>query len=128
MKAFSLQEYLENPQRKIVTRNGGKIRIICTDKKSTCYPIVALLEYSDENTTNKEAVIFYNEKGKIDLYNNNVDLFFAPEKKEGWITVCKDGDDYYTGGTEIYSSEFEAVSHFRKKFDSIKTVKIEWEE
>lgn len=82
MKAFSLQEYLENPQRKIVTRNGGKIRIICTDKKSTCYPIVALLEYSDENTSNKEAVIFYNEKGKIDLYNNNVDLFFATEDEE----------------------------------------------
>lgn len=82
MKAFRLQEYLENPQRKIVTRNGGKIRIICTDKKSTCYPIVALLEYSDENTSNKEAVIFYNEKGKIDLYNNNVDLFFATEDEE----------------------------------------------
>lgn len=82
MKAFSLQEYLENPQRKIVTRNGDKIRIICTDKKSTGYPIVALLEYSDENTTNKEAVIFYNKKGKINLCNNNVDLFFATEDEE----------------------------------------------
>lgn len=82
MKQFSLQEYLENPQRKIVTRNGDKIRIICTDKKSTGYPIVALLEYSDENTTNKEAVIFYNEKGKINLCNNNVDLFFATEDEE----------------------------------------------
>lgn len=82
MKAFSLQEYLENPQRKIVTRNGDKIRIICTDKKSTGYPIVALLEYSDENTSNKEAVMFYNEKGKINLCNNNVDLFFATEDEE----------------------------------------------
>lgn len=82
MEQFSLQEYLENPQRKIVTRNGDKIRIICTDKKSTGYPIVALLEYSDENTTNKEAVIFYNEKGKINLCNNNVDLFFAMEDEE----------------------------------------------
>lgn len=82
MEQFSLQEYLENPQRKIVTRNGDKIRIICTDKKSTGYPIVALLEYSDENTTNKEAVMFYNEKGKINLCNNNVDLFFATEDEE----------------------------------------------
>lgn len=82
MEQFSLQEYLENPQRKIVTRNGDKIRIICTDKKSTGYPIVALLEYSDENTTNKEAVIFYNKKGKINLCNNNVDLFFATEDEE----------------------------------------------
>lgn len=77
MKAFSLQEYLENPQRKLVTRDGRSVRIICTDKKSTGDPIVALLEYSDENTTNKEAVIFYNEKGKINLCDNDADLFFV---------------------------------------------------
>ena len=65
MKAFNLQAYLENPQRKIVTRNGDKIRIICTDKKSTGYPIVALLGYSDENTTNKEAVFFITKKVKL---------------------------------------------------------------
>lgn len=106
MKAFSLQEYLENPQRKIVTRNGGKIRIICTDKKSTCYPIVALLEYSDENTTNKEAVIFYNEKGKIDLYNNNVDLFFATEDEEKNDTSTTT-DKITRGGTSMKQFSLE---------------------
>lgn len=82
MEQFSLKEYLEHPDRKVVTRDGRNVRIICTDKKFTGYPIVALLEYSDENTTNKEAVIFYNEKGKINLCNNNVDLFFATEDEE----------------------------------------------
>lgn len=106
MKAFSLQEYLENPQRKIVTRNGGKIRIICTDKKSTCYPIVALLEYSDENTTNKESVIFYNEKGKIDLYNNNVDLFFATEDEEKNDTSTTT-DKITRGGTSMKQFSLE---------------------
>ena len=57
-----------------------------------------------------------------------VDLFFAPEKHEGYINVYGDGDDYYTGGTEIYSSEAEAVSHAMKKFGYVKTVKVEWEE
>lgn len=106
MKAFSLQEYLENPQRKIVTRNGGKIRIICTDKKSTYYPIIALLEYSDENTSNKEAVIFYNEKGKIDLYNNNVDLFFATEDEEKNDTSTTT-DKITRGGTSMKQFSLE---------------------
>lgn len=42
--------------------------------------------------------------------------------------ITRDGDDYYTGGTEIYSSEAEAVSHAMKKFGYVKTVKVEWEE
>lgn len=82
MRQFSLEEYIRHPDRKVVTRDGRSVRIICTDKKSSGYPIVALLEYSDENTSNKEAVIFYNEKGKINLCNNNVDLFFATENEE----------------------------------------------
>ena len=57
-----------------------------------------------------------------------VDLFFAPEKKEGHINVYRDGDNYYIGGTEIYSSEAEAVSHATKEFGYVKTVKVEWEE
>lgn len=56
------------------------------------------------------------------------DLMFAPEKKEGYINVYRDGDDYYAGGAEIYSSEIEAVSYATEKFGYVKTVKVEWEE
>lgn len=127
MKQFDLQEYLKKPQRKIVTRNGDKIRIICTDKKSSGYPIVALLEYSEENNTNKEAVIFYNEKSKINLCNNNVDLFFASEKKEGWINLYKDGNKTVIGNVYPFESEELAKKAMSDK-DYIATCKIEWEE
>lgn len=32
MKEFSLEEYLAHPKRKIVTRDGRKVRIVCTDR------------------------------------------------------------------------------------------------
>lgn len=35
MKQFSLEKYLANPERKIVTREGKKVRIICTDRAGT---------------------------------------------------------------------------------------------
>lgn len=124
MEQFNLQEYLKNPNRKIITRDGRSVRIVCTDMKTEYYPIIALIE----NLGGKEFSMLYTPDGISGNSIDSINLFFAPIKKEGWITVCKDGDDYYTGGTEIYSSESEAVSHFRKKFDSIKTVKIEWEE
>lgn len=124
MKQFNLEEYWKNPSRKVITRDGRNARILCTDRISDTCPIVALVQENDN-----ERIFSYTKDGLwFENIQNSSDLFFAPEKKEGWITVCKDGDDYYTGGTEIYSSEAEAVIHFRKKFDSIKTVKIEWEE
>lgn len=43
MKQFSLNEYLANPSRKVVTRDGHSVRIICTDA-NRFFPIVALIE------------------------------------------------------------------------------------
>ena len=44
MKPFNLEEYLANPNRKIVTRDGRNVRIICTDRKDSDFPIVALVK------------------------------------------------------------------------------------
>ena len=40
MKQFDLQEYLKNPSRKVVTRDGRDVRIICTNYDSFS-PIIA---------------------------------------------------------------------------------------
>ena len=34
MEQFSLEKYLANPSRKVVTRSGHSVRIICTDRKA----------------------------------------------------------------------------------------------
>ena len=34
MKQFDLQEYLKNPSRKVATRDGRDVRIICTNYDS----------------------------------------------------------------------------------------------
>lgn len=127
MKQFSVEEYLKDPNKKVVTRDGRNARIICTDRKGTKYSVGALCTMSKES----EDCYFYFPNGRMYLnadVDSCVDLFFAPEKHEGYINVYRDGDDYYTGGTEIYSSEAEAVSHATEKFGYVKTVKVEWEE
>ena len=125
MKQFNLEEYLKNPNKKVVTRDGRNVRIICTDRKGTEYSVVALCTMSNVS----EDCYFYFPNGRMYLSADScLDLFFAPEKKEGYINLYRDGDDYYTGGTEVYSSEAEAVSHALKIFGFVKTVKVEWEE
>lgn len=79
MEQFSLEKYLENPQRKVVTRQGRPVRIICTDRKHTqTWPIVALESYDSG-----EFVLYADDKGRTDLANENIhDLFFADEEEE----------------------------------------------
>lgn len=46
MRQFNLEEYVKNPARPIVTREGRNARVICTDRKGvgidSPYPIVGV--------------------------------------------------------------------------------------
>ena len=121
MKQFSLEEYLKNPSMKVVTRDGKNVRIVCTDKKGNDYPVVALIEW--EKT---EEACDYTKDGCLnDGRITEYDLFFAPEKHEGWTNVYEEGTNRYLDGC-ICSTEEEA-----KKIRGcgyITTIKIEWEE
>ena len=118
MKAFSLEEHIKNPNRKVVTRNGRSARIICTDAKGN-YPIVALIEEGGYDNA-----LSYRKNGKLYVgETNDYDLFFAPEKHEGWVNVYRDFDDMMCG--RVFATEEDAKC---KAKNAIATVKIEWEE
>ena len=123
MKQFNLEEYRNNPSRKVVTRDGRNVRIICTDRRGD-YPIIALTEKQDNG---EETLDAFTENGRWALVGKESihDLFFAPEKKEGWTNVYRQDDRYrYTG--LIHETKEEALKD--KDLDYITTIKIEWEE
>lgn len=126
MKQFDLQEYLKNPERKIVTRNGRSARVVCTDRKSDSFPIVVLVE-----GTYQENICRYTKDG---LYAHGIespsDLFFAPERKTGWINVSRiasgtAGEITYTGA--VYPTKEEAIAGY-SGVGLLATIQIEWEE
>lgn len=126
MKEFNLTEYLKDPSKKVVTRDGREVRIICTDAKGD-EPIIALVY---NNIREEENVYTYNRDGYF--YGDNdscLDLFFAPTKKEGWVNLFKDKEiNYpYIPGI-IHDSEEEAKEAIKGDPDFIATIKIEWEE
>ena len=80
MEQFNLEKYLENPNQKIVTRDGRSVRIICTNRKSENCPIVTLIQ---DSTDDSEYVYYYTIDGKgVIRGNESMDLFFATEKQE----------------------------------------------
>ena len=125
MKQFNLEEYLANPSRKVVTRDGRSARIICTDRVAKEYKLVALVMKNDT-----ECMCAYNTNGCV--YKNDthsLDLFFAPEKHEGWLNLFKDTLGIIYGGC-VYTSKDEAKEeeHPTDKESPVATIKIEWEE
>ena len=123
MKQFNLDEYLKNPSRKVVTREGKNVRIVCTDKKGNDYPVVALIEWEKV-----EEACDYTKDGCLnDGRITEYDLFFAPEKHEGWANVylC---DGEYSLDDVIYSSRIDAEESGKKFEDYLTTIQIEWEE
>lgn len=128
MKQFSLEEYLRNPQKKIVTRDGKSVRIICTNRKSENCPIVVLIQDSIDNY---EDAYFYTIDGKWAIGgNNSMDLFFVSEKKEGWINVIRvasDQTEAITFTDMVYPTKAEAIEDYHGR-GLLDTIKIEWEE
>ena len=125
MEQFSLEKYLANPSRKVVTRNGRNVRIVCTDMKYKDYPILALEEIPDDNS---EYVYAFTKDGNYLIDDLSIhDLFFAPQKHEGWVNVYP--DEKIIGELccrYVFHSEEEARRNRGEQ--AIATAKIEWEE
>ena len=128
MEQFSLEKYLANPSRKLVTRDGRNARIICTDRKDLNFPIIALIE---TRPGGGEVTYSYTKGGRHCTACADFDLFFAPEKHEGWINLFKGtfaNANAYLGESCIYSSKEIAEREGRSYSNYLSTIKIEWEE
>ena len=129
MKQFNLEEYLANPSKKVVTRDGRNVRIICTDHDNISYPIVGAIKGHD-------FPFCFGEDGYVvgSKCNDANDLFFAPEKHEGWVNIYKAGVQRETLGclvTRYVGSciwPTEGAAKTAADPEPIATIKIEWEE
>lgn len=126
MKQFNLEEYVKNSNKKVVTRDGRSVRILCTDRRADDdhRPIVSLVdEYASE------VLVLSYEDGTHSDANDDLDLFFAPEKHEGWINLAiNSSGDVFVATSFPYKDEETAKSVVSDKSNIIATCKIEWEE
>ena len=125
MKPFNLAEYLKNPKRKVITRDGKKVRIICTDAKSV-YPVIGLVD----NGICGERLISCQKNGREsnDICESANDLFFVPEKHEGWIIINKWPDGERDTNGIIYHNKLDIPDMPLVGGKRVATIKIEWEE
>ena len=127
MKQFNLEEYLANPSNKVVTRDGRSVKIHCTNYTGA-QKIIAQVEGNDYSSA------FSNDGRFIVSEESRCDLFFAPEKHEGWANIYKAGVQRETLGylqTRYVGSSIWPTEEAAKTAadpDPVATIKIEWEE
>ena len=124
MKQFNLDEFKKNPSRKIVTRDGRAVRIICTDFQSE-KPIIGLVKIDE----NEEGAYNFSKDGrnnlKEDVVEDNLDLFFVPIKKEGWVNIYQDNKFKWNS---IFDTKEEAEEIGKSLSNYVTTIKIKWEQ
>lgn len=125
MKPFNLNEYLKNPSRKIVTRDGRSVRIVCTDREKEYYPIIALIK-----TPYGETTIACTKDGEHEFGSESKwDIFFATEKHEGYVNIFANPDGSNSlWDSRIYKSKEDAEDAGKGWAMYKSSVKIEWEE
>ena len=116
MKQFNLDEYLKNPNQKVVTRDGRNVKIHCTNYIGA-HHIIAQVEGYDYSTSFTKDGRYANDRD-----DSQLDLFFASVKHEGWVNIYPNS----TLGHQLHKSEEDAKDVADP--DVIATVKIEWEE
>ena len=118
LKKFDLEA--AKAGKPVCTRDGRKARIICFDLNNKNFPIVAII-----NCDTEENAYQYDIDGVCDEHDNNLNLMMSPEKKEGWVNLCK--NNYVdTLAVGVFPNREEAVSNCPPSY--LCTIKIEWEE
>ena len=122
MKPFDLKEYLANPNKKVVTRDGRNVKIYCMNYYCQ-HPIIAQIEGEERSHA-------FRETGQYNIYGESIgDLFFAPEKHEGWINIFKSSNDIaFLGQSRIFESKEDAQKDGKDCESYVATVKVEWED
>ena len=126
MKQFNLQEYLDNPSRQVVTRDGRKVRIVCTDRAGlNTKPIVALITLPNGDEVIKT---FWDNGIETAGSEDKNDLFFVSIKHEGWININMWPDGERDTNGIIYQNKLDIPDMPPVGGKRVATIKIEWEE
>lgn len=126
---FSLEEYLKDPSRRVVTRDGREVRIKCTDMDGINGMVIVGLVRDD--LMNKERPLTWTKEGQyfVEAGETINDLFFEDSKepvvRKGWVNVYKSLDGEIIFGV-VRKSKEEAEQASRG--DRIDTIRVSWKE
>jgi hypothetical protein len=129
MEPFTLEKYLQNPQREIVTGEGRPVRILCTDIQDPRdnRQIVAAVSYD----TAGELVFRYDATGDAQLKSlPEANLYFKGAARVGYVNIFRDEKNTVFTGAEVYDTRESAIegASVTDWWTLLATVRVEYTE
>lgn len=129
MEPFTLEKYLQNPQREIVTGEGRPVRILCTDIQDPRdnRQIVAAVSYD----TAGELVFRYDATGNAQLKSlPEANLYFKSASCVGYVNIFRDKKNTIFTGAEVYGTKESAIegASVTDWWTLLATVRVEYTE
>lgn len=126
MKKFDIE--LAKQGKPVCNRRGDDVRIVCFDRISENYKIIALHKRDD-----KEGIYSHRLDGRVTGpgEDSECDLFMKPEKRRMWVNVYREipcSSVGCFGGLNPFATEEEAKNNIGDSKNYIATVPVEWEE
>lgn len=120
MIAFSIEKYLANPDRKVITRDGRDVRVLVTDMRGL-YPVIAIILSPKDPD---DYIMRYLPNGLAFAgLKHDFDIFFKEKKCVEYRIMDRLGDIGSTG----YDTRNEAELMTNGNKD-LTVVEITWEE
>lgn len=118
MKEFNLE--LVKQGKRVVTRGGLEVRVICTDFKSKGNtPILALLK---DNKKEEEIIHFYTLKGKVfDNKESALDLFMDEDGE--WVNIYQENGKCFISES-FHPTKGEAIDHRTSLRNCVATINL----
>jgi len=119
MKEFNLEEYLKNPNLKVITRDGRSVEILKTNLNGF-KPIVGIIK----NQNKDEEIYLWHVTGQFSQMDseNNADLFFA-DSNDGLSVFEKNVRDIISNHLNI-EVDVNSLKHISNEF--LKMMESEW--
>lgn len=129
MEPFTLEKYLQNPQREIVTGEGRPVRILCTDIQDPRdnRQIVAAVSYD----TAGELVFRYDATGDAQIKTlPEANLYFKSAAREGYVNIFRDKRNTIFTGADVYNTKEAAIesASVTNWWTLLATVRVEYTE
>lgn len=128
MEPFTLEKYLQNPQREVVTGDGLPVRILCTNIQSSRErPIVAAVSYG----TAGESIFEYDINGDARIETLPwINLYFKNATMVGYVNIFRDQRGTIFTGASVYNTKESAIdaASVTNWWTLLATVRVEYTE
>lgn len=115
MKPFNLEKAKQGAE--VITRDGRKVKILTFSRRNNDYPIVALVDYGEE-----EAIHMYTTEGYYFKTKERSKNDLMMENTKVYMNVYRE-NCIYVLGSNSFSSKEEAINC--RGVDYVKTIEIE---